>query len=94
MNEFEKEMLSFMKKLENDIHEMKQDISELKQDVSVLKQDVSVLKQDVSELKETSEITRVATNYNGEKLECLISELKHSNIIAWFIQNAQKKLKK
>lgn len=61
MNEFEKEMLSFMKEINNEIKE---------------------IKKDISELKETAEITRVATNYNGEKLECLLSELKHSNIIA------------
>lgn len=54
----------------------------LELDVTLLKTDVSVLKNDVSEMKEDLEITRVAANYNGEKLEELAEELKKMNVIS------------
>lgn len=52
------------------------------QDVTSLKSDVSVLRSDVSEIKEDLEITRVAANYNGEKLDELAEELKKMNVIS------------
>lgn len=75
VNEFEKEMLSFMKSVDKRL-------SSIESDVSILKNDVSILKNDVSEMKEELEITRAAANYNGEKLEELADELKKMNVIS------------
>lgn len=75
MNEFEKEMLSLLKGLDNRI-------SSIENDMNLLKNDMAVMKDDISEMKENLNITRTAANYNGEKLEELIAELKASNTIA------------
>lgn len=40
------------------------------------------IESEISELKEQAEITRAAVNYNGDKLEMLITELKVNHIIA------------
>ncbi len=67
MNDFEKEILSML--------------SEMKADISNVKADISNVKADISEMKEDIDITRTAANYNGEKLEELIAELKSTNTI-------------
>lgn len=57
-------------------------IGEIKSDISEMKKDISDIKSDISEMKEDLEITRAATNYNGEKLEELAEELKRANVIS------------
>lgn len=82
MNEFEQQMLSFMKSVDERLSSIESDVSTLKSDVTFLKSDVSVLKNDVSEMKEDLEITRVAANYNGEKLEEIAVDLKKMHVIS------------
>lgn len=67
MNEFE-QVLSLLKNMDLRMSKIESDISDIK--------------NDISEMKEDLEITRTATNYNGEKLEELTAELKKSNVIA------------
>ncbi|MBP5433770.1 MAG: hypothetical protein J6Y81_15865, partial [Ruminococcus sp.] len=40
------------------------------------------IEADIVEIKENAEITRAAVNYNGERLDNLIQELKANQIIA------------
>ena len=68
MNEFENEILSILNELKSDMNNMKADISEIKDDISNIKEDL--------------EITRVAANYNGEKLEEIAVDLKKMHIIS------------
>lgn len=68
MNEFENEILSILNKLKSDMNNMKADISEIKDDISNIKEDL--------------EITRVAANYNGEKLEEIAVDLKKMHVIS------------
>lgn len=82
MNEFEKEMLSMLNELKSDMNNMKKDVSELKSDMNNMKADISEIKDDISNIKEDLEITRVAANYNGEKLEEIADELKKMHVIS------------
>lgn len=67
-------------------------MNELEQILSILKNmdsrmsnielRITNIESDISDMKEDLEITRAATNYNGEKLEELTEELKRANVIS------------
>lgn len=88
MNEFENKVLSLLGDMKSDISnintridKIETDISDLKDDVSSLEKKVTTIKRDVSKIKKEAEITRVAANYNGEKLDELYEELKAVNVL-------------
>ena len=75
MNDFEKEVISILQNLDSKISSMDMRLTKVESNINEMK-------QDIYEMKENMEITRTAANYNGEKLEELITELKSTNTIA------------
>lgn len=75
MNEFEQKVISMLSNVDTKLSQMDARISKIESDVSSMKDNISEIKNDL-------EITRVAANYNGEKLEELAEELKKMNVIS------------
>ncbi len=71
MNDFENKVLSVLSEIQGNFSKMQSDINNLREEMN----------QNFDVVKEEMEITRTAANYNGEKLEELISELKATRTI-------------
>lgn len=61
---------------------MKSEINGINTKLDGIDNRLDKIESDIEEIKENAEITRAATNYNGEKLEELTAELQKANIIA------------
>lgn len=92
MTEFENAMLTAINGLQNQMHEMQSDIKGMQSDIKGIngrldniEGRLDRIESDIEEIKEDATITRTAANYNGEKLDGLITELQRANIIAWYI---------
>ena len=68
MNDFEKELLSMMKDINTHLEKIDNRIDKID--------------NRLDNIEEQAEITRTAVNYNGEKLDELIQQLKETNVIA------------
>lgn len=75
MNEFEQKIISMLDNVDTKLSKMDARISKIESDMTDMK-------NDISEMKENLEITRVAANYNGEKLEEITDELKKMHVIS------------
>lgn len=75
MNEFEQKIISMLGNVDTKLSKMDARISKIESDMTDMK-------NDISEMKENLEITRVAANYNGEKLEEITEELKKMHVIS------------
>ena len=89
MNEFERKMLSMMENLDSKVTSMDSRLTNMdnrltniEKRMSSMEERMSNMENDISELKEHAEVTRVAANDSGEKLEQLVMELKNQGIIA------------
>lgn len=61
---------------------MQSDVNDLRTEMNQKFDDIrGEMNQKFDDVREEMDITRTAVNYNGEKLEELISELKSSKII-------------
>lgn len=75
MNEFEQKIISMLENVDTKLSKMDARISKIESDMTDMK-------NDISEMKENLEITRVAANYNGEKLEEIAVDLKKMHVIS------------
>ncbi len=75
MTEFEHKILSMLNNVDTKLSSMDEKISKMDARISKIEDDISNIKEDL-------EITRVAANYNGEKLEELAIDLKKMNVIS------------
>lgn len=82
MTEFENAMLTAINGLQNQMHEMQSDIKGINGRLDNIEGRLDRIESDIEKIKEDAIITRTAANYNGEKLDGLITELQRANIIA------------
>ena len=81
MTEFE-QIIDILKSMDSRMSNMENRMTGMENRMLKIEKDVAVIKEDISEMKEEMEITRIAANYNGERLDNLIDELRKYSVIS------------
>lgn len=82
MSEFETKVLKLLEEMNGRMDKMDGRMDKMDRRMDKMDQRLDKIESDIVEIKEDAKITRAAVNYNGERLDALINELKANQVIA------------